>query len=89
MLQKRAHPVLYERIMKRTQDAGFQPRGIDHILYPDEAEHLLLATRRVALLTKANALKLAGERLVAKPLDEELLCLEEWLAARAQTHHGS
>jgi hypothetical protein len=84
VFQKRTHPVLYERIMKRTQDEGFHPRSIDHILYPDEAEHLLLATRRVALLTKANALKLAGERLVAKPLDEELLCLEEWLVARAE-----
>jgi len=84
VFQKRTHPVLYERIMKRTQDGGFHPRSIDHILYPDEAEHLLLATPRVALLTKANALKLAGERLVAKPLDEELLCLEEWLAARAE-----
>jgi len=84
VFQKRTHPVLYERIMKRTQDQGFHPRSIDHILYPDEAEPLLLATRRVALLTKANALKLAGERLVAKPLDEELLCLEEWLVARAE-----
>ena len=84
VFQRRTHPVLYQRIMKRTQDEGFHPRGIDHILYPDEAEHLLLATPRVALLTKANALKLAGERLVAKPLDEELLCLEEWLVARAE-----
>jgi DNA-binding transcriptional LysR family regulator len=83
IFQKRTHPVLYEKIMKRTQDEGFHPKCVNHILYPDEAEHLLLATRAVAFLTKANALKLAGDRLVAKPLEEEVLSLDERLAARA------
>ena len=83
IFQKRTHPVLYEKIMKRAQDEGFHPKGVNHILYPDEAEHLLMATRAVAFLTKANALKLAGDRLVAKPLEEEVLCLDERLAARA------
>jgi DNA-binding transcriptional LysR family regulator len=83
IFQKRIHPLLYERIMKRTREEGFHPKGIDHILYPDEAEHLLLATRGIAFLTKANALKLTSDRLVAKPLDEETLCFDEWMAARA------
>jgi len=83
VFQRCIRPELYETIMKRTQDEGFRPRSIDHILYPDEAEHLLMATRGVAFLTKANALKLAGDRLVAKPLEKEVLCLNEWLAARA------
>ena len=40
-----------------------------------------MASRGVALLTKANALKLDGKRLV-KPLEEDVLCLDEWIAAR-------
>ena len=81
--QKRTHPLLYERIMSRIQDDGIHPKRIDRILYPDEAEHLLLAKRGVAFLTKANVLRLNGDRLVAKPLNEEALCVDEWIAARA------
>lgn len=83
VFQKRLHPVLYERIMKRTHDEGFEPRRVDHILYADEAEHMLTAAPGVAFLTKANAMKLNGGRLVARPLDEATLCLDEWLVARS------
>ena len=79
--QKRTHPLLYERIMKLMRDENIHPKRIDRILYADEAEHLLLANHGVALLTKANAFKLDGKRLVAKPLDENALCLDEWIAA--------
>ena len=43
VFQKRLHPILYDRIMKRTHDEGFEPRRLDHILYADEAEHMLTA----------------------------------------------
>lgn len=83
MFQKRQHPLLYDRIMKRTHDEGFEPRRMDHILFPDEAEHMLTASPGVAFLTMANAMKLSGTRLIARPLDEATLCLDEWLAARS------
>jgi len=51
-------------------EESIHPKRIDRILYVDEAEHLLLANRGVAFLTKANALKLNGDRLVAKPLEK-------------------
>ena len=51
-----------------------------HIVLPRE---LLIANRGVAFLTKANALKLNGDRLIAKPLEESALCVDEWIAARA------
>jgi hypothetical protein len=84
--QQRTHPLLYERIMKLMRDENIHPKHIDRILYPDEAEHLLLASRGVALLTKANALKLDGKRLVARPLEEDALCLDEWIAARGDNN---
>ena len=80
--QQRTHPLLYERLMKLMRDEHIHPKHIDRILYPDEAEHLLMGSRGVALLTKASALKLDGKRLVAKPLEEDALCLDEWIAAR-------
>jgi DNA-binding transcriptional LysR family regulator len=84
--QQRTHPLLYERIMKLMREENIHPKRIDRILYPDEAEHLLLANHGVALMTKANALKLEGKRLVAKPLEEEALCLDEWIAARGDNN---
>ncbi len=84
--QKRSHPLLYERLMKLMNDQKINPKRIDRILYPDEAEHLLLASSGVALLTKANAVKLDGKRLIAKPLEEEALCLDEWIAARGDNN---
>jgi len=83
IFQKRLHPLLYDRIIKRTHDEGFEPRRLDHILFPDEAEHMLTAAPGVAFLTMANAMKLSGSRLVARPLDEATLCIDEWLVARS------
>jgi DNA-binding transcriptional LysR family regulator len=81
--QRKTHPLLYERILNRMQAEDIHPKRIDRILYPDEAEHLLVAQRGVAFLTKAHALRLSSDRLVAKPLNEDTLCLDEWIAARA------
>ena len=44
---------------------------------------MLTAAPGVAFLTMANAMKLSGSRLIAKPLDESTLCLDEWLVARS------
>jgi DNA-binding transcriptional LysR family regulator len=84
IFQKKSHPLLYDRVMKRTMDEGFQPKRIDHILFPDEAEQMLKAAPGVAFMTKANALRLDGTRFVARHLDEKSLCLDECLAARAE-----
>jgi DNA-binding transcriptional LysR family regulator len=81
--QQRVHPLLYERIMRRVRDENIHPKRIDRILYADEAEQMLLANRGVAFLTKASALKLHGDRLIAKPLNEPSLCVDEWIVARA------
>lgn len=83
IFQKRLHPLLYDRITKRAREEGFEPRRLDHILFPDEAEQMLIAAPGVAFLTMANAMKLSGDRFIAKPLDESTLCLAQWLAARS------
>jgi DNA-binding transcriptional LysR family regulator len=79
----RMHPLLYDKIMRRTEEAGFHPKALNHILYPDEAGPQLLANSSIAFLTRANALKFNTDRLVAKPLQDDSLCLDEWIAARA------
>jgi DNA-binding transcriptional LysR family regulator len=83
IFHRRMHPFLYDKIMRRTEEAGFHPKALNHILYPDEAGPQLLANGSIAFLTRANALKFNTDRLVAKPLQDDSLCLDEWIAARA------
>ena len=74
--------MLFDKVMRRAAEEGFYPKALDYILYSDEAEPLL-ANGSVAILPKANALRLSHNRFVAKPIQEEALCLDEWIAARA------
>jgi DNA-binding transcriptional LysR family regulator len=83
LFDKRIHPSLYERVMARAHEEGFKPKEVHHILHADEAQHLLSVNGGVAFLTKAQALRIATRGLVARPLDEASLCLDEHLAARA------
>jgi DNA-binding transcriptional LysR family regulator len=83
LFDKRTHPSLYESVMAKARDEGFRPKEIHHILNADEAQHLLAANGGVAFLTRAQALRIATPGLVARPLDEASLCLDEHLAARA------
>ena len=83
IFHRKTHPVLYDTIMRRTDEEGFHPKALNHILYADEAEPQLLANSGVAIVTKANALRLHSDRFVAKPLQEDSLYLGEWIAAHA------
>jgi DNA-binding transcriptional LysR family regulator len=83
LFDKRIHPSLYESVMLIARDGGFRPKEVHHILHADEAEHLLAANGGVAFLTRSQALRIATRGLVAKPLDEDSLRLDEHLAARA------
>jgi DNA-binding transcriptional LysR family regulator len=82
IFHRMTHPMLYDKVMGRAAEEGFHPKAVDHILYSDEAEPLL-ENSSIAILTKANALRLNNSRFVAKPLQEDSLCLDEWIAARA------
>ena len=83
LIDRRAHPVLYGRIMDHIHDEGCNPKGMDHISYPDEALAFIEAGGGVAILPKAQALRFTSDRYVVKPLREDDLCLDEHIASRA------
>ena len=83
MFDRRAHPTLYEILFDHARSVGVEPRGLHHVLSAEEASHLVDKGGAVAFLTKAGALRVARNGLVARALDEEDLCLDVHLAARA------
>lgn len=83
VFDRRIHPLVYDTLMGLARFEGVEYRGLNHFMQADEASHFLLRTGGVAFLSKASALRIAKQGLVAKPLDEEALKLDVRLAARA------
>ena len=83
LFDRRIHPSLYGRLLHLAVEGGFRVRGIDHVLYPDEAIQLAFATGGVAFVSKALALRMVSGDLIAKPIGEDSLCFNEQLVARA------
>jgi DNA-binding transcriptional LysR family regulator len=82
VFDRRIHPTLYETLMERVAAEGVEIKGLHHVMTADESSHLVSKGGGAAFLTKASALRFARHGLVAKPLDEESLCLDVHLAAR-------
>jgi DNA-binding transcriptional LysR family regulator len=83
VFDRRVHPSLYDTLMGLAQFEGVEYRALNHVMSADEASHLLLKSGGIAFLTRAGALRIARQGLIAKPLDEEALRLDVHLAARA------
>ena len=80
---RRIHPSLYDTIMGLAQFEGIEYRGIHHVMSAEEASQILLKSGGIAFLTRADALRIARQGLIAKPLDEEALRVDIHLVARA------
>ncbi len=83
VFDRRIHPSLYDTLMGLARFEGVEYKSLNHVMSADEASHLLLKSGGIAFLTRAGALRIARQGLVAKPLDEEALRLDVHLAARA------
>lgn len=83
MFDRRAHPALYETVFDHAHRGNIEPHGLHHVMSAEEAGQLITRGGGVAFLTKTGALRVAHNGLVARELDEEDLCLDVHLAARA------
>lgn len=83
VFDRRAHPALYTTLMDRANADRVEITGLSHVLSAEEASHMVTRNGGAAFLTKAGAFRVATQGLVARPLDEESLCLDVHLAARA------
>jgi DNA-binding transcriptional LysR family regulator len=83
VFDRRIHPVLYDTLMGIAHAEKIDYRTLSLIMTADEASPMLLRNGGVAFLTRAGALRIARQGLIAKPLDEDGLRLDVHLAARA------
>jgi hypothetical protein len=83
VFDRRIHPSVYDTLMGLARFEGVEYRALNHFMHADEASHFLLRTGGVAFLSKASALRIAKQGLIAKHLDEKALRLDVHLAARA------
>ena len=83
MFDRRAHPALYDSLLEHAHASPVEPRGLHHVMSAEEASHLVIKGGGFAFLTKAGALRVAHDGLVARELDEDDLCLDVHMAARA------
>jgi DNA-binding transcriptional LysR family regulator len=83
VFDRRIHPSVYDTLMGLARFEGVEYRALNHFMHADEASHFLLKSGGVAFLSKASAMRIAKQGLIAKPLDEEALRLDVHLAARA------
>jgi DNA-binding transcriptional LysR family regulator len=82
LFERRVHPPVYDAIMRVAQSRGVTPAQVHHVMTPEEAFPLVTQGRSVAFLTKSGALRIARDRTTLRPLAEEDLTLNTYIAAR-------
>lgn len=69
VFDRRVHPALYDTLMDLARFEGIEYRTLNHVMSADEAGHLLLKSGGIAFLTRAGALRIARQGLIAKTLN--------------------
>lgn len=81
--ERRVHPILHDRIIKRMEEKNLHPRIHHHVIQADHVPVILRENSGVAWLTPAGAERIVGERLIAVPLFDPEIRLEIHLATLA------
>lgn len=83
---RRLHASLYDTILRLAEARDIRPREIHHIMFPEEAYHFVADNNAIAFLTKAGAIKIAGDGVTIRPLNEAQLTLRTYLASRSDNN---
>jgi DNA-binding transcriptional LysR family regulator len=81
--ERKVHPGLYEKILRRMQEEALHPRIRHQVTHADQVPVILGEDSAVAWLTPAGADRITGDRFVAIPLHDSEIRLEIHLATLA------
>lgn len=84
LFSRRAHPLLYDQIVRRAEDLGITYRMAHSYLHPEEASHHLSASDAVVWLTPNAAGVLAYRGIHTCPLLDDQVFLETFIASRVE-----
>ena len=83
LFSRRAHPLLYDQLLRRAEDLGISYRITHSFLHPEEALPHLSSSDAVVWLTPNAAGSIAYRGIHKRPLLDEQMLLETFIASRA------
>jgi LysR family transcriptional regulator, benzoate and cis,cis-muconate-responsive activator of ben and cat genes len=83
LFPRKAHPVIYDRILEAGRNATVSPKDLHHYVAPQEAVHLVTEKFGVAFVSKGIAEQIRNVGVVVRPLTHADLQVRNYLALRA------
>jgi DNA-binding transcriptional LysR family regulator len=80
---RKAHPIIYDRVMDVARAAGVSPVELHHYVSPQQVIQLIEENFGVAFMAKGVADQLARSNVTVRPLSHESLRVTTYLALRA------
>ncbi|WP_263384607.1 LysR family transcriptional regulator [Granulicella arctica] len=80
---RKAHPVVYDRVLEVARQAGTSPVELHHYVSPQEVVQLIAENFGVAFVAKGVAEPLQSREIAVRPLSERSLQLKSYLVLRA------
>jgi DNA-binding transcriptional LysR family regulator len=82
IFERRLHPPLYDSVLKLADERKIVPSKIHHVTAPEETFPYVADGSSLAFLVKAGALVMARNGITVRPLAEQALTLNTYLASR-------
>jgi DNA-binding transcriptional LysR family regulator len=83
VFDRKVHPALHAMLWRRAAEEGLPYRNNQNVLSAEEAVQLVAENIGIAFLTKAGALRAKGNGITVRPLVDNELRVELYLASRA------
>jgi hypothetical protein len=83
LFPRKAHPVIYDRILDASRLAAVSPVELHHYVAPQEAVQLIKENFGVAFMAKGVAEQIQTDDIVARPLTQTSLQVTRYLVLRA------
>jgi DNA-binding transcriptional LysR family regulator len=84
LFERRMHPPIYDSVLGLAAERKISHSKIQHIVIPEEAFPLVADGSCVAFVVKSGALRVARNGVTVRPLKEESLALNTYLASHAE-----
>ena len=83
LFPRKAHPVIYDRILEATRQVAVSPVELHHYLSPQEAVQLITENFGIAFMAKGVADQIRNPEIAVRPLSQSSLQVTSYLVLRA------
>jgi DNA-binding transcriptional LysR family regulator len=83
IFERQIHPPVYDTVMRLALEQKIVPETVRHIMVPEDAYSFIVDDGAVAFVVKSGAIRIARDGITVRPLAEDALKLNTYLASRA------